>query len=283
MKTIVWTTDPHLNFCSGNVQHTFFNRLAGDARDFFGQKTEKPDFVLVGGDIGEANNVDKYLKKMAKRLDCQVLFVLGNHDYYRSSVDYANRKVAKAISYYDNLTWLDRVSYVEITPTCAVIGHSGWSDGRYGNWLCSNVDIADYHYIADLMVISQSDKLKVMQELAAKAAYHIKNSLKAAFDKYSKVFLLTHIPPWREAAVNRGRISDDNWVPHFASKIMGETIESFMRGCKDHLTVLCGHSHGNLSYAMGSDTIVNVAKNIVCLTGDAQYYFPKINGIFKVE
>ena len=243
--------------------------------DFFGKKTEKPDFILIGGDIGEGDNVHKYLKKMGKFFKCPVLVVCGNHDFYNSSIDFVTQKIIKAIEPYDNLIWLDQVPYVEITPTCAVIGHSGWSDGRYGDYFNSNVDLSDYHCIADLMVISKSDRLKVLQELAAKAADHIKNSLEAVFPKYETVYLLTHVPPWREAAVNAGKMSDDDWAPHFSSKIMGDTIEEFMKDCKGQLIVLCGHSHG-----FGD---IQIFPNVRCITGDARYEHPKVNGIFKIK
>lgn len=275
MIKMTWITDPHFNFISDNAFKNFLSHLNGESSDFFGTKLDKPDFLLIGGDIGEANSVCKYLKKIAKFFkETTVIFVTGNHDFYRSGIDFVNRKIIKTIEPHDNLIWLDRVPYVEITPSCAVIGHSGWSDGRYGNWLCSNVDLADYHYIADLAFISQSDRLKVLQELAGKAAYHIKNSLEAAFAKYSKVFLLTHVPPWREAAVYDGKPSDDDWAPHFSCKVMGDAINAFMVNCDGELTVLCGHTHGK--------GFLDIPPNIHVITGGSKYGHPKVNRVFDI-
>jgi Icc protein len=114
-----------------------------------------------------------------------------------------------------------------------------------------------------------------MQARAQKAADHIKKCLELSFAKYKNVYLATHVPPWREASVYNGAMSDKNWLPFFSSKVMGDTIEAFMKNCSGKLTVLCGHSHG---YAKNQ-----IANNIVCLTGGARYGEPKISEIFDIE
>jgi 3',5'-cyclic AMP phosphodiesterase CpdA len=46
----------------------------------------RPDAVLVGGDIGEADSFAGFLGRLAELLDVPLFFVLGNHDYYRGSM-----------------------------------------------------------------------------------------------------------------------------------------------------------------------------------------------------
>ena len=46
-----------------------------------------------------------------------------------------------------------------------------------------------------------------------------------------------------------GRISDDQWSPHFTCQAAGQAIIEFMGAHPDkRLTVLCGHSHGVGTY-----------------------------------
>ena len=89
-----------------------------------------------------------------------------------------------------------------------------------------------------------------------------------------RAFLLTHVPPFREAAVYRGRPSDEDWAPHFSCKAMGDLLIEVMA---DHptrkLTVLCGHTHG------GGES--KILPNLLVLTGQAKYRHPAIQRIFE--
>jgi 3',5'-cyclic-AMP phosphodiesterase len=86
--------------------------------------------------------------------------------------------------------------------------------------------------------------------------------------------LATHVPPFRDACWHEGTISDDEWLPHFTSKAMGDALLEIMR---DHpaqeLTVLCGHTHGRGE--------ARLAENILVLTGGAEYGSPAIERVFE--
>ena len=72
---LAWLTDLHLNFVTpGHVDRLC--RAVGVAG---------ADAVLLGGDIGEAPDVEEQLEGLDGRLGLPVYFVLGNHDYYRGS------------------------------------------------------------------------------------------------------------------------------------------------------------------------------------------------------
>ena len=88
MKRIAWLTDIHLNFL-----------LAQQVNDFLRSVAEaRPDAVLIGGDIGEAQNVCDYLQWIDGWVATKVYFVLGNHDYYYGSIAEVRRRVAKLCS-----------------------------------------------------------------------------------------------------------------------------------------------------------------------------------------
>jgi len=274
MKIISWITDPHFNFISDKKMKLFISQqILGESKSFLEETFKRPDFLLVGGDIGEASNVIHYLKLLADT-NIQIMFVTGNHSYYGSSYERVHNRIGKAASEVSNLIWLDKESVIELTPNVGLIGHSSWADCREGDWDGSNVDLNDYHYITDFASLCRSDIKKVMQKWADKAANHIQKNLIIAFNKYETVYMLTHVPPWKEASVYDGKISDDMWAPHFVCKIMGETIEKFMKTCNGKLIVLCGHSHGK--------SFFKPLPNIDVYTGEAKYGNPKINIVFEI-
>jgi predicted phosphohydrolase len=261
MKKIVWTTDPHLSETPSARCEAYFRSI----------EKENPDYVLVGGDIGTAIDIIKHLKRFSQ-INAKILFVTGNHDYWGSSIEYVNKKINCLIERTDNLFFLNQEKPIGITNTCCVIGNGCWADGRSGDWELHKIKIKDYEQITGLALYNKNYHLRVIQKIAQKATEHILQNLKLAFKKYDHVYLLTHVPPWREAAVNNGKVSDDHWAPHMVCTVAGEAIEEFMKTCKGKLTVLCGHSHG--------ENELDISDNIHVSTGGAIYYEPEINKIF---
>ena len=90
------------------------------------------------------------------------------------------------------------------------------------------------------------------------------------------VIVLTHVPPFREACWHEGRISDDDWLPHFACRAVGQRLAEAMRvrpNCG--MTVLCGHTHGS--------GIARILPNLVVSTGGAVYGEPAIQDVWEVD
>ena len=103
-------------------------------------------------------------------------------------------------------------------------------------------------------------------------------SLAAASNRlaqYPAVIAVTHVPPFKEAAWYNGRHSDDNYLPHFACKAVGDVMRRIMEANpQSRLTVLCGHTHGSGE--------VRVMENLQVLTGGAEYGNPVIQRIFDI-
>ena len=72
-----WLTDIHLNFLKSKQLDAFLQSLSRQTADCF----------LISGDIGGSDSVVGYLKQMAAVLKRPIYFVLGNHDYYGSSIE----------------------------------------------------------------------------------------------------------------------------------------------------------------------------------------------------
>ncbi|MGH9856015.1 MAG: metallophosphoesterase, partial [Blastocatellia bacterium] len=140
MKHLVWVTDIHLNFVSTAEVETFCHRIL----------SERPDAVLVGGDIGEAHNVAAYLQILADKLKRPIYFVLGNHDFYFGSIARVRDAAAELTRQSEWLRYLPYCGVVELTETTCLIGHDAWGDGRIGDYAGSSVMLNDYLLIEEL-------------------------------------------------------------------------------------------------------------------------------------
>jgi hypothetical protein len=82
--------------------------------------------------------------------------------------------------------------------------------------------------IADLFqekLLGRQQLLNKMQELADSDAHALRTDLnKAVAQQPKKIVLLTHVPPFREACQHMGQISDDNYLPYFSSKAIGDVL-----------------------------------------------------------
>lgn len=100
--------------------------------------------------------------------------------------------------------------------------------------------------------------------------------LPQACERSKKVIVLTHVPPFREATWHEGHVSNDDWLPYFSCKAVGDVLVKVMESRPDcHLTVLCGHTHGG--------GVATILPNLQVITGAAVYGHPKIQQMIEVE
>src|SRR5262249_39282434 len=138
-----WLTDIHLNF----VTPQRVAELADAVRHL------DVDSVLIGGDIGEAPDFAAHLEELAARIARPGYFVLGNHDYYRSSIGAVREQARRLSRAGRGVTWLPDADVVQVTAGTALIGHDGWADGRAADFMNSDVMLNDYWLIEDLSPI----------------------------------------------------------------------------------------------------------------------------------
>jgi 3',5'-cyclic-AMP phosphodiesterase len=114
-----------------------------------------------------------------------------------------------------------------------------------------------------------------MTALADEAARHFEQVLEEAAANYETVVAVTHVPPFREAAWHEGKISDDDYLPYFACKVVGDVMRQVMLSHPSvRLVVLCGHPHGGGQF--------QAATNIEVLTGEARYGHPVVQEVLEV-
>ncbi len=292
MKRVAWLTDIHLNFVSYVDIVTFADTLL----------KQKPDVVLIGGDIGEADSVVDYLLELEKLLEKEIYFVLGNHDFYKGSIADVQARVSEASRNSQLLSWLPDAGVIKITPTVGLIGHGSWTDGRFGDYSRSDLLLNDHFLIKDfnnrllltdwdsrqffdpdaadaswfLSESAKKQRLRTMQSLADEAAGHFQRVLPVALKSFNHVLVLSHVPPFKEACWYGGKISDDNWLPHMSCKAVGDVLYMEMKNHPEQqLTVLCGHTHGRGE--------AQILENLKAFTGGATYGRPQLQRLFEFD
>ena len=264
MKRFVWLTDIHLNFLPVHAVDEF---LAGLAAERF-------DGVLLGGDIAEATDLGEYLELIDERLQTEIYFVLGNHDYYFGSIGPVREHVRRLCAVHPRWHYLSESGPLGLAHAVGLVGHDGWADARLGNYEKSIVSMQDFYVIGDFVDLGKAARLPRLHALGDEAADHIRQVLPEALDKFDQVVLLTHIPPLRQACWHEGKLSDDDWAPYFTCRAVGDAILEIMA---DHpqrqLTVLCGHTHG--------EGVAHPLPNVEILTGGATYGQPKVQRVFE--
>ena len=249
-STVAWMTDVH------------FDGLAPEAQRVLATRSwlnTSVSVVLMGGDIATSHSVFEYLQAVAHQAHQPVYFVLGNHDYFGSSIHdvRARAKAVHRASFYPGLRWLP----AEPAPvplwlgknkqaSVGLIGHGGWADGQcLGRqaFLDSSVRLADYSLIDDFANLPPAELADKLEQLGRESARHIQPKLEAACSQFGTVLLLTHAPPFVEATTYRGKRSDDDYLPHFCNHALGVALRDTMRQHQScHLIVLAGHTHSEV-------------------------------------
>ena len=138
---LAWLTDVHLNFLGREFVEEFFSIV----------RAEKPDAVLLTGDVGEAGSVLTWLERLDDELQLPIYFVLGNHDFYGGSISKVRAAVTELAEERPNLKYLTAIEKpIELAPGVGLIGDDGWADGRLGKYETSYVMMNDYRLIAEL-------------------------------------------------------------------------------------------------------------------------------------
>ena len=284
MVDVAWLTDPHLNFLRApGAQEEFGRYVDNDLQEF-----ENP-IVVITGDIAECPSFGPFLYAFARGLNekrkIPVYYVLGNHDAYGSSIEKMKENARSTNNFAKKegvpLLWLTEAGVIELTKEIALVGHDGWYDAHFGDALRSGVDMADFYLIEDFSYLDKSGERQKMHHLAIiekarylgeRSAIEAEPALVAAAKKYKHVIFATHVPPFKEACIHQGQVSDPNWLPWFSNRALGLRLVEIAYEYPDtFFEVLCGHTH--------SPGLVTILPNLVVRTGGAKYGVPDV---FKV-
>ncbi len=261
-----WLTDLHLNFVSFDA----WDSLIAEIHE------ANVESLLITGDISEAEDFAFQLRRLRHETKLPVLFVLGNHDFYRGSIEHVRRIAASFSRDDDGVQYLTGQMPVVTRSGWAICGEDGWGDGRCGEYFQSQVRINDFALIEDLIDLAPVPAHRFIRRQGAASAARLCRQLSDAAEQTGNILVLTHVPPFREACWHDGRHTDDHWAPFFVCQSVGWLLRRF---CAAHpacnLLVLCGHTHG-----VGRSRI---APNLTVWTGSAEYGQPQIAATLDLQ
>lgn len=260
---LTWLTDIHLNFLDDHEREKFYQKILNTPGEA----------VLITGDIAEAPCLENLLNEMADHIKKPIYFVLGNHDYYRGQINAVRESMAVLTKTHERLFWLPASGIQSLDKNTILLGQDGWADGRLGDYKNSKVSLNDSRMIADLFqekVLDRFQLLEKMQNLADADAMELqKNLLQAIHQDPKKIIVLTHVPPFKEACMHEGEVSDKYWLPFFSSKATGDVLLPIAKeNPAIKFLVLCGHTH--------SEALYQPLENLTVQTGKAEYYQPLV-------
>jgi predicted MPP superfamily phosphohydrolase len=263
---LAWLTDIHLNFIDEVTRQKFYKKIVDT----------KCGGVLISGDIAEAPCLIDILNEMAGYINKPIYFVLGNHDYYRGLVKEVHDAMTVLTKKHDTLFWLPASGMQALDNNTFLIGQDGWADGRFGDYQNSRVSINDSRMIGDLFqakILGKFQLLEKMQELADADALLLQRDLNLAASKDpGKIIVLTHVPPFKESCMHMGKVSDDNWLPYFSSKVIGDVLTAVaLKHPEIEFLVLCGHTHSESNY--------KPLPNLIVKAGKTEYRYPEVQEI----
>jgi predicted phosphohydrolase len=203
-------------------------------------RAEQPQVLLITGDIGESDSIIRFVGELAAI--APVYFVLGNHDYYRSSIASVRAAMQRLD---DRVTWLPAHDPLRLTSRVVMLGIDGWGDARCGD-LASTVLLTDWTVIDDFKRLrgDRAARIELLQRLGSNEARALRDLLARA-PVTPELLVLTHVPPFAEACVYADAPSEPAWQPWFTCIATGEVLLEHARSHPEtQVTVLCGHSHG---------------------------------------
>jgi len=261
-SSLVWITDLHIDACDSNSVESFVSEI----------KNTEANIVLVGGDICNGPNSFEWLESLQLNIGKEVFFVLGNHDYYNSSILQTRINADKFNKEQSHCHYLCGNGAIALSDKTALVGHDGWADGRAGDFVGSSVMLNDYVYIEEFKYDRGEKLLRILNHLGTEAAKTVKKTILEIIVNYENIIFLTHVPPFKEACVYKGKVTDDNWGPHFVCHAMGEVLLEIAEIYPDkQILCLCGHSH--------SEADINVKPNLRVVAGASELGVPSIQGV----
>lgn len=267
MGKIIWMSDIHLNFVGAGRGVPMNDLLA-----FYTELKEADgDALLITGDIAESHNVVPTLQQMSEHVGKPIYFVLGNHDFYGSSV----RAVRESVQNIGPDVHYIPAAPIKLSSEAILIGVDSWGDCRNGDYKNSRITMSDWLYIEELNAgyrVGMAELKKAIQKLADADARQLARNVKAAVKSgYKHIIIATHVPPFANACFNAGRKSTDAGLCFWSSQILGTKIKPIAEKHSDvKFTWYCGHTHSGVT--------LNVLKNLVVHVAGAEYYCPQIAG-----
>lgn len=234
------------------------------------------DCAIVTGDISHGASTLFWLGQLAEAFERPIYFVLGNHDFYGTSIASQRSGAGQLCDETSSLVYLTASDVVSLSESTALVGHDGWGDMREGDWETTGVRPPDFEQIDDLKAAGGNRHLlrERLRQLGDEAAQHLARILPEALSTHERVVIATHVPPFREASWYEGRNSTPPWLPFFCCRAVGDVLLAVAeRYPRQGLLVLCGHCHGTGD--------VQIRENLRVLTSGTEPCSPQMQAILE--
>ena len=230
-----WFSDLHLDKASPSR----ISRLIDQITD------NQSDCVFITGDISTSRKLTEHLALLAAACAPRpIYFVVGNHDYYGSSIAGVDADITSLCAKVGNLHHLDGRQIIPLTRDVCLVGHGGWADARAGHGLRTDLRSPDHHAIRDFHGLSHEQCLLRMQEMGKGSARAIRRILPLALSRFQHVVLLTHTPPYAKSVRYNGEACGRLHLPHYTNVSAGLAIRGIARAFPQRrITILAGHTH----------------------------------------
>jgi predicted MPP superfamily phosphohydrolase len=269
---LAWLTDIHLNFLNYAQRTAFYDLIL----------EKNPEAILITGDISEAPKLNDVLEEMGDYLNVginktgyhrPIYFVLGNHDFYHSSIKSVRENIIEIAGGY--LKYLRDSLPVYLTKSTSLIGIDCFADGRAGNYHTTRIRMNDHSFIEEFnhaRICSNNDLLKEMQEQSEGDNAELLLTMYALKqgEMPKNLIIMMHVPPFEECCLYGNKKSDADFLPFYCSVKTGEILLSIAeKHPETNFLVLCGHTH--------SKAIYQPLPNLTVRVGEAEYTEPRIN------
>lgn len=277
MGKLVWCSDIHLDFIARDERDKFYAKINSEIDSSGAER------LLLTGDVSTGNFITIHLGELAESVKVPISFVLGNHDYYNTNIEWT-RSIMEMMSLGDaRLSYLPSANVVHLSDSTALVGHDGWYDARHGTHVSRIVmndwiKIANYAYNGAIANYRPNYDaiLKLSRHFAEVGANHVASAVDAAAATHDKIIVATHFPPFVDAHVHDGKKAGDEHLPWYTSKVMGDTLlELAARHSDKKIEVYCGHTHAKKS--------VTIAHNLEVHVAGAEYNSPAIAGVIQFD
>jgi len=263
---LVWTTDPHLNHAPMPAWERWVEAIS----------RERPDGLVITGDISEADDVTFQLIRLAESLAIPIYFVLGNHDFYQRSIAETRRQVIELCRGMPLLDYLTDRRPIELDDDAFLLGDDGWGDATQGDFDASPVRLNDFRLIDDFRNADPASWQALLVDQGRHSAERLREKIDSLPGSTRHVIVATHVPPFRDACWYQGRTTDDLWAPFFVCGAVGEVLQNASRRRPEcRFRVLCGHTHHRGT--------AQLTENLTVHTGAAEYGVPAVEATLVVS
>lgn len=221
-----------------NIMSDLHMEFGSPSPEYYSDNLDKYDIFIIAGDISNNNSPEK-LRELADLIaPKKLVYVTGNHDYYRSSRKIIDAELEKLNSKIDNFIFLNH-KVINIMGV-NFVGCTGWQN--YKDYNSYDFHINDFNMISD------------HEENIHKWGEEDYNFLHRSLIKLHKkpVVVITHVPPSPFVLdLTEESFREEPLFIHAYSNNYDELIKVY-----NPILWICGHAHDSFNKVLHKTRIV---------------------------